>query len=414
MLSFAQILMAGPPFRSLLLNVLLPFLLLLDVSTLQSQTFDAAARSLTRKIVTAMQTRGPVALSLRNSSSLTTVETAAVRLALERELRGHGIAIVETAPNGTEIAVTIAESLSHYLWVAEIRLGESKDVVMEEVARVQAVISSLSISIQKRPLIQQDDPIVDVRLLESEAGHAQRMLALDSLGLSLYEDAGGGWKRTQGVAVQSPKPWPRDLRGLLSQTRDSYSAYLPGLVCSGVVRPALVMQCKGEEPWPFYSSAHQMARADFVSTRNFFSGRVSSDNGSEKKLPPFFTMAGADDRGRTVWLFAGTDGRTRAYSSDLEPLDSWYGWGSDIAAIESQCGSRSQVLVTQAGDATVADSVQAYEMLDGNPQPVGDAMTFPGPLTALWSAGGNTAYAIAQDLRTHGYVAYSLAVACNR
>jgi len=45
---------------------------------------------------------------------------------------------------------------------------------------------------------------------------------------------------------------------------------------------------------------------------------------------------------------------------------------------------------------------------------VGDAVTFSGPVTALWTAGGNTAFAIAQDLRTGGYVAFSLAIACNR
>jgi hypothetical protein len=406
--------MAGPPFRCLLLNVFLPLLILTDVSVLGSQTFDAPARSLAQKILTVMQTRGPVALSLRNSSALTSAETAAVRSAIERELRGQGVAIMEPGSKGIEVEVTIAESLSHYLWVAEIRRDESRDVVMEEVARPQPAKSVLPISIEKRPVIEQDHPIFDIRLLEPDAGHMPRMLVLDSLGLSLYEDAGAGWKQTQTVAIQSSKPWPRDLRGYLSSSRDSYSAYVPGLVCSGVLRPALSMQCKGEGPWPFDSPAHQIVRADFVSTRNFFSGRLASDNGLQKKLPAFFTMAGVADRGHAVWIFAGMDGRTRLYSGDLEAMGSWAGWGSDMAAIESQCGSRSQVLVTQPGDASAADSVQAYEMLDASPQPVGDAVAFPGPVTALWTAGGNTAFAIAQDLRTRGYVAYSLAVACNR
>ncbi len=406
--------MVGPPFRSFFLNVFFLLLILTDVSALPSQTFDAAARSFVRKIVTVMQTRGPVALSFRNASALTSAETAAIRLTLERELRGQDVAIVEPAPNGIELTITIAESLSHYLWVAEVRRGEANDVVMEEVARPQPTKSVLPISIEKRPVIEQDHPIVDIRLLEPDAGHTSAMLVLDSLGLSLYEDTGAGWKQTQTVAIQSSKPWPRDLRGFLSSSRDSYSAYLPGLVCSGVLRPALSMQCKGEGPWPFYSPAHQIARADFVSTRNFFSGRLANDNGSQKRLPSFFTMTGARDRGRAVWLFAGTDGRTRLYNIDLEPMGSWAGWGSDMAAIESQCGSRSQVLVTQPGDASAADSIQAYEILDGSPQPVGDAVTFSGPVTALWTAGGNTAFAIAQDLRTGGYVAFSLAIACNR
>src|SRR5437879_5855183 len=139
--------MVGPPFRSFLLNVFLLLLILTDVSALRSQTFDVPARSFVRKIVTMMPTRGPVALSFRNASALSSAETAAIRLTLERELRGQGVAIVEPAPNGIEITITIAESLSHYLWVAEVRRGEGNDVVIEEVARPQATKSVLPISI---------------------------------------------------------------------------------------------------------------------------------------------------------------------------------------------------------------------------------------------------------------------------
>jgi len=174
------------------------------------------ARSFVRKIVTMMPTRGPAALSFRNASALSSAETAAIRLTLERELRGQGVAIVEPAPNGIEITITIAESLSHYLWVAEVRRGEGNDVVIEEVARPQATKSVLPISIEKRLVIEQDHPIVDIRLLEPGAGHTPAMLVLDSLGLSLYEDTGAGWKQTQTVAIQSSKPWPRDLRGRLA------------------------------------------------------------------------------------------------------------------------------------------------------------------------------------------------------
>src|ERR1041385_2158448 len=105
-------LMAGPPSRSFLLAVFLLVLILTDVSALRSQTFDAPARPFVRKIVTVMQTRGPVALSFRNASALTSAETAAIRFAVERELRGQGVTIVEPAANGVEVAVTIAESLS--------------------------------------------------------------------------------------------------------------------------------------------------------------------------------------------------------------------------------------------------------------------------------------------------------------
>jgi len=208
-----------------------------------------------------------------------------------------------------------------------------------EVARPQATKSVLPISIEKRPVIEQGPPDVDIRLLEPGAGHTPAMLVLDSLGLSLYEDTGAGWKQTQTVAIQSSKPWPRDLRGFLSLSRDSYSAFLPGLVCTGALLPALSMQCKGAAPWPFY-----LRRTRSPGRFRFHTQLLQRPSGERQRIAEKTAALFYDDRCcRSRPCSVATcrhDGRTRLYNGDLEEMGSWSGWGSDMAAIESQCGSR--------------------------------------------------------------------------
>ena len=112
---------------------------------------------------------------------------------------------------------------------------------------------------------------------------------------------------------------------------------------------------------------------------------------------------------------AGVDGRTYLYNATFGAVGSWTGWGSDVAGIESECGARSQVLATKMGDSTVADGVQAYEILDGTPQLVGDSAAFPGPVTALWPGPEHdVAFAVSRDLKSGRYAAFRLAITCGR
>ena len=153
--------------------------------------------------------------------------------------------------------------------------------------------------------------------------------------------------------------------------------------------------------------------AQFAPARNFFDGRIVSPNGSQKSLPAFFSAAQVETHGDKMWAFAGTDTRTHLYNATLENAGGWTGWGSDIAGIESECGERSQVLVTASGDGAATDSIAAYEIVGGSPQPVGEAVSFPGPVTALWPATERgVAFAVSRDLKSGRYAAFRLAITC--
>ena len=81
--------------------------------------------------------------------------------------------------------------------------------------------------------------------------------------------------------------------------------------------------------------------------------------------------------------------------------------------IKSGCGRNWQLLLTAAGDYTQSDSIQAAEAEGSAIAPVGAPVDFPGPVTALWPASdGNSAIAVAKNLSTGRYEAFSLSITC--
>ena len=106
---------------------------------------------------------------------------------------------------------------------------------------------------------------------------------------------------------------------------------------------------------------------------------------------------------------AGADGRAHSYSRNWTPGSTIEHWGSDLAGVDTPCGPR--ILATRAGGPDERDAVQPYAFVDGAASIAGPPLEFPGPVTALWSA-GNSATAVSRDLETGRYAAFSLAPAC--
>jgi hypothetical protein len=155
--------------------------------------------------------------------------------------------------------------------------------------------------------------------------------------------------------------------------------------------------------------------AQFAPSRNYFDGRIVTPTGSETTVPAFFSAAQFTVRERAAWALAGLDGRMHLYGTPIQNGGAWTGLGASIAGVESDCGSRSQVLTAASGDDTVADAVQVYNISDGAPRRVGEAVRFPGPVTALWPAADRgVAVAVSRDLRTGRYVAFRLAITCTQ
>jgi hypothetical protein len=106
------------------------------------------------------------------------------------------------------------------------------------------------------------------------------------------------------------------------------------------------------------------------------------------------------------------DGRTQIFDAAFDLVGSVASWGSDLAGTEAHCGGGSQTLATKAGDAGEPDAVRAFALVDRTPVPLSAPLDLPGPVTALWSLGGNTALAVVSDLATGRYQAYAITVNC--
>ena len=362
---------------------------------LAAPDLNSAARELARKIATAVRSR-EVVLTVQNASSLSEAEVAQVATELRAQAPRSG-------GESVAVTVTLSENIQAYLWVAQI----PQDVVMVSVPRPAApAVTAPYVNIQKKLLWEQDQPMLDAGM----AGAI--LLVLDAAGVSLYND------RQLLRSFPIARPLPRDPRGRLIVDRDSFRAFLPGLICTGSIT---AMTCADSTaPWPLDGAG----AANLAPGKNYF---------IEPRLSPFFSTAALAGRR----LVAGVDGRTRIYDGTLREIGQVSGWGSDIAAVESGCRSDRVALASRPADATEPDAIQAYA-IQANPTqaynitnpPVGrtvlpsavqpaeaisDPVPFPGPITALWpSTPPNQAIAIARNLETGRYAAYSLAITCDR
>jgi len=356
-----------------------------------------AARDLARSVA-ATAARDPVILSVRNLSTLGPGEAAAIRREFESELRARGVRLVEAAP-AAEIRLTVSENLTHFLLVAEFRRGDERQVLLDSWPRTALPANGgagaggtlAQVTLEKKLLWEQEQPILDAVRLDDG------VLILDAARVLLVR----GQER-QSVPIPPLHPWPRDMRGRLLASGTVFTAWLPGVVCSGATEPRLSAEChESQEPWPLAPGAI----AVFSTARNFFEGHVAIGSWGAHDVPPFYSAAPAGD----VWVFAGEGGRARIYTRSWEPGGAIDHWGNDLAGVQTPCGPR--ILATRPAGITEPDAIQPFELVEGMANAAGPAQEFPGPITALWST-GSLATAVSHDLQTGRYAAYSLAPAC--
>ena len=353
-----------------------------------------AARDLARAVAAAVG-HEPVAISLKNLSSLGAAEAADIRRVFESELKSPG-------QPAADVQLTLSENMTQFLLVAEIHRHGGRQVLLESWRRTPALPTAAAngkpaqVTLDKKLLWEQDQPILDA----VQTGGAA--LVLDSTRVLLIRgDA------QQSAPIPATHPWPRDVRGRLSATSTAFNAWLPGTVCRGSMQPQLSLECRdAQDPWLLAPGVI----ANFSPQGNFFPGHIDIEPGGARDLPPFYTLAPAGD----AWIFAAADGRAHIYSRSWEAAGAIDQWGSLIAGIQTPCGPR--ILATRPSSLSEPDAIQPYdyaagEVAGGAAHPAGPPLEFSGPITALWSA-GNSATAVARDLRTGRYAAFSLAPAC--
>jgi hypothetical protein len=292
---------------------------------------------------------------------------------------------------------------------------------------------SVPLSLRKIPLWTQEDAILDVAVLEENATPA-RIAVLDAGKVAIYRLLGGKWQQEQALEIVHTRAWPRDLRGRLIPAKDHLlDVYLPGVVCRSSAGVALTLSCReSEDPWPLVPAALSGGSfsvfpgpeanavtiapvgAFYSPLRNFFTGVLTPGVGKLTTVPKFYSAALLPRDKFLLWLFAATDGRVHVVDGVSDQTTA-FPWGSDLASVNTACGSGWQVLATSSEEAG-GDWVRAFEFPDRDPVAVSGAVEFPGGVvTALWTdVKGDTALVVVRNRETGSYDAFRLAVACSQ
>jgi hypothetical protein len=361
---------------------------------------------------------GAVYLEVTNRSSLSKSDVDSIRGALRSQLNSLGLHFVKPEQAAAVVRVFLSEDLQSYVWAAQVTLGETQPtIVMVSVPRsdtTNPVIHEPAVLlIRKIQLWSQDDPMLDVAVVDSSPPH---VIILDPGKIALYGLQNGHWQLEQSFPLAHARPWPSDVRGRVLLRKDHlFDAYLPGVLCSSTATPPLTVSCReSDDPWPL--GTEQIAlNAFFSPTRNFFTGALAPGVGRENTVPPFYSAAPLPREKYVLWLFAATDGQVREVDGmSVQTLPNGT-WGSDIASVKTGCGSGWQVLATGNSDGTVPDSVRAFEFPDRDPVLVSQPVDFNGNITSLWTeASGSTAVVVARNLETGKYEALRLTITCGQ
>jgi hypothetical protein len=385
--------------------VLCALLILLPWDAPAADDMAGAVRELARKTV-ALAGRGePVSVEWRNASPLPSGDLNQARTAFDAAVREAGGRVADKQdkdrPGGLLCQITLSDNATQFLLVEEARKGEDRQVWIASWKRPAATANS-TLTLEKKLVWEQEEQILDVVM----SGSGMLVLSPSRVGLRT-ETA------TQSLPVTPLRPWPRDLRGHLRVNGGGFKAYLPGMACSGALEPSLTMECHpSDELWTVDAGARGVLLAGFSPGRNYFDGRVSTANGVRKTLAPFFSVASAEEGGRPYWLMAMLDGRTQLLDGALDPVGTVASWGSDLAGTEARCGGGSQILATKAGEAREPDGIRAFGLVSRTPVALSAPLDLPGPVTALWSVGGNGVVAVVRDLGSGRFQAYVITVNC--
>ncbi|MGB7761902.1 MAG: hypothetical protein WBL61_18860 [Bryobacteraceae bacterium] len=372
-----------------------------------AENLDGAVRELAAKTVLLAGAGTPVSVSCRNASSLDSADVARLRAAFEKQLQqagghaGQGAAAVN-------VSLTLSENATDYLLVEEASKGDERTVwiaAWKRTAAGQPVVAG--VGLEKKLAWEQEEQILDLAISGDD------MLVLAPSRITLLGRREDHWELRQSVRLTPPAPWPRDLRGRLRLTAPRFQAYLPGLACQGAIAPELSLDCRpGDQPWVIESGSRALLAANFASGRNYFDGRVVTQTGAARSAPPFFSAAAVEDRVSTDWLLALADGHAELFDANFNALAPMPSWGSDLAGIDGRCGAATQVLATRAGGANEPDAIQSWAVADRAAGPLTAPILFPGPVTALWTAGPDSALVVARNLASGKYEAYVVTLAC--
>jgi hypothetical protein len=394
-------------------SALLPLILLtgpfLEARTAQAPSpLAIAADEFVQQIMSRSAAPAAITVSFQNVSSAAPEAIEAAQTAIFNAFRSAGVRLVKPELALADVQITFADDWQNNDWIAVIHEGSTSQMVIKRFPRAErpAGARAPTLTLRKYTLWQQDGPILDFSL------DNQNLALLEPDQLSLFVNESGQWRGRFTLGIPHAQPWPRDLRGRLKIKDGQITVFLPGTLCTGSLSPPSLDCRPSDDPWQL---DHGQLVAFYSPRRNFFSGILAGSAGGAS-VAPFFSGATWSNNNERQWVFAGADGRARLFLNDLAtPATVLNAWGSNLAVLNSKCGSGWQLLVTTPSDVTQSDAIQAMEINGREAVPVSAPVELPGSISALWTSAknGESVNGVVRSQVTGKYEAFVLTVTCN-
>lgn len=408
------------------------------------------AEDLARRILAVTGPHASISFTFENRSSLGIGEATALRRAIESSLSESGARLGSEEQAAIAIHVTLSQSWRNRLLIAQIQEGPTQKVVMAPFPMAAPISSGVGetgpgITLTRRLVFRQSAAFLSFLEWASPADHAVYLWLLepDRLAVARRIASQSQWQWLSEAPISHPQPWPRDPRGLLSvqpiltvlggvPPAEWLVANLPGVECSLKLMEAgnqpaefvssngaLSLACRSSSApnagFPIFEGLEEAATVRLAPGRNFFDGAIHRSNVVQHLAPFYSATIIHKDHNQPVLVAAGIDGKATLYDIDGKAEGIIDGWGSNVAGIQSGCGSGWQVLADQPGDWTQNDELTAYEIVEGKAVPAAEPMEFSGPIMSLAAEPvplGARAVVLNRD--TGVYEAYSITVSCGR
>jgi hypothetical protein len=311
--------------------------------------------ALADKIAGSVSPAHPVALTVKNTSSLEAPDVDAVRAALEAQLGQHHIRITRAATAETQIDVTLSESTASYIWIALLHTKEEAtaepDVAVVSIPKSSGAPSanaSATLTLQKTLVWQQPQRFLDFRERQPSPDSTSGTLdVLEPSRVAVYAQSAGKWTLERETPLQHRLPWPRDVRGNFTDANSGIFASINGVTCTSGAN-ATSVQCAGTP--------------------------VTNDAPRSSVIP-----------GRET---------------------------GEAIALKLTCGDAQTALASGNGDWTQPDSLRGYLVRKKSATAAGAALDFDGPVLSLASGADGRARAIVLNLKTGNYEGYSVSATC--
>jgi hypothetical protein len=384
------------------------FMCLAAVSGFGADKWDAPAAETSRRIIS-LAGNGPLSFEVRNASSIPQDQATTIRRAIESNLRAQGVTLREAAQGFATVRVTLSENIQGWIWIIEMPGAPDAKISILSFPKESGNpgLTSGNMSLRKTILFAQNEQILDAASL-SKNGEQVVVVSPSSISVYRTDASTRTWNLEQSWSIPHVT-YPRDLRGRLQMNSDGeFTAYLPGIRCHGKALQQESAQCMNtDDPWWLAGASN----AFFNSARNYFTGVVP---GLPKTFPPFYSAA-LLKRKTDTWLVSTIDGQVNLLDgTQLKAVTGTRDWGSDIAAVHSNCGAGGQLLATGSGDNSNGDTIRAFEIPDTEAVMVSSPLVFEGTITALWTGTGGDAATAVVRTPTGNYEAYSISISCNQ